>query len=332
MRENRRTRVIFGVLLLIAMTLVVLDLRDSAAGNDEGGIRGFATRFFGPVETAFSAVVTPVRNVVSSIGSWGSKDQRIADLEAENARLRGELATSDYDRNRLAQLDKLMHLAGVGQYRVVPAQVIAVGPAQGFAWTVTLDAGSRDGIKADQAVVTGDGLVGRVLSVGPSTATVLLVVDSTSTVGGRVEASLQIGFVSGLGKESELSFQLRDPFAGIKVGDRLVTFGVKGGVYPPGIPVGTITSVKGTPGQLTRYASVVPFVDPSALDLVGVVVVAPRTDPRDSVLPVRPTTSPSTTPSPAASGSPSPRSSTSSSSSSGSSSASPSAAASKSGP
>ena len=295
---------IFGVLLLLAVTLVVLDLRDSNAGNDEGGIRGFATRFFGPVETAVYTIVTPVRNVVSSIGTWGSKDDRISELEAENARLRGELATTDFDRNRLLELDKLLRVAGAGQYRVVPARIVAIGPAQGFAWTVTLDAGTRDGIKLDQAVVTGDGLVGRVLSVAPSTSTVLLVVDATSTVGGRVESSLQIGFVSGLGKESELSFQLRDPFANIKAGDRLVTFGVKGGVYPPGIPIGTITAVKGTPGQLTRYAAVVPFVDPSALDLVGVVVSASRTDPRDSVLPPRPTPSPAVTPTPAPSASP----------------------------
>lgn len=301
MRDNRRPRVIFAVLIAIAVTLVVIDLRDSSTGNDEGGIRGFANRFFGPVESAFSTIVSPVRDVISSVGSWGSKDQRISDLEAENARLRGELSTTDFDRSRLAEWDKLLRLAGIGQYRIVPAKVIAVGPAQGFAWTVTLDAGSRDGVKADQAVVTGDGLVGRVLAVGPSTSTVLLVVDATSTVGGRAESSLQIGFVSGLGKPNELSFQLRDPFANIKAGDRLVTFGVKGGVYPAGIPIGTVTSVKGTPGQ-TLFASVDPFVEPTALDLVGVVLIASRTDPRDSVLPPRPT--PSTQPTPAGTASP----------------------------
>ena len=86
-------------------------------------------------------------------------------------------------------------------------------------------------------------------------------------------------------------------------GDRLVSFGFEGGVYVAGIPLGTITEVRGTPGQLTRIATVVPFVDVTRLDLVGVIVQPPRTDPRDSVLPPKPTASPSASPSATPSGS-----------------------------
>ena len=299
MRDSRRTRTIVGLLLLVSLTLVVLSLR----GGDSS--RSGASGLFAPVENAAASIVAPVRNFFSSIGGIGSKDQQIADLQAKIDALQTEANKSDYDRNRAAEIDALLKLAGKGQYRVVPAQVIAFGPAQGFAWTVTIDAGRKDGLKIDQNVVNGQGLVGRVVAVTDSTATVVLLVDSTATVGARVESSMEVGFLNGTGDSRTLELQRLDPFAPVAVGNRLVSFGVKGGAYVPGIPLGTITEVRGTPGQLTRIASVVPFVDVTALDLVGVVVTAPRTDPRDSVLPPAPTPSPTASPSGSASASPS---------------------------
>jgi rod shape-determining protein MreC len=305
-RDTRRTRTILGLLLLTSLTLVVLSLR---GGGD--GARDQASGFFGPIENAASAIVRPVRDFLGSIGSLGSKDQQISDLQAKVETLQGQLNATDFDRQRAQELNRLLRLAGAGQYKTVPAQVIAVGPAQGFAWTVTLDAGTRDGIKVDQNVVTGEGLVGRVVSVGPSTATVALLVDSTATVGARIESSLQVGLLNGTGDASTLELQLLDPFAPVAVGDRLVSSGVKGGVFVPGIPLGTITEVEGTPGQLTRIAKVAPFVDVTRLDLVGVIVEPPRTDPRDAVLPPKPTPTPgaSTSPTASSSGGPAPTSS-----------------------
>jgi rod shape-determining protein MreC len=240
---------------------------------------------FGPVQNAVASVTRPVRDFFSSLGSVGSKDQTIADLRQHNAELQGQLAASDYARNRAKQLDDLLKIAGLGNYKIVPAQVVAVGPDQGFAWTVTIDAGSIDGLKMDQDVITGQGLVGRVVRVTKTDATVELMVDSTSTVGARVERSMSIGFLNGTGEAKRMEFQLLDPFAQIRPGDRLVSFGVRGGIYVPGLPLGTITDISGSPGQLTRVATVVPFVDVNSLDLVGVIVDPPRTNPRDTLLP-----------------------------------------------
>jgi rod shape-determining protein MreC len=103
---------------------------------------------------------------------------------------------------------------------------------------------------------------------------------------------MEVGFLNGTGDPQSLEFQLIDPFAPVAVGERLVSYGVKGGAYVPGVPLGTIASVQGTPGQLTRIAKVVPFVDVTSLDLVGVVVQAPRENPRDTVLPPKPTATP----------------------------------------
>lgn len=300
MRDTRRTRTILGVLLLLSLTLVVLSLR---GGTD--GVQSTASGFFAPVENAAAAVVRPVRSFVESVTGLGSKDEQIAELQRKNDELQAAVDKEQYTRNRAQELDDLLKLSGAGQYKVVPAQVIAIGPAQGFAWTVTLDAGSADGIKVDQNVVNGRGLVGRVVSVTSSTATVVLACDATATVGARVEGSLEVGYLNGTGDSRSLELQLLDPFAPVAVGDRLVSFHVTGGVYLPGIPLGTVTAVSGTPGQLTRVAKVAPFVDFTSLDLVGVVVAAPRTDPRDSVLGPKPTPTPSASASGQPTGSPS---------------------------
>jgi rod shape-determining protein MreC len=177
--------------------------------------------------------------------------------------------------------------------------VIAVGPAQDFSWTITIDAGMRDGIEQEMTVINGDGLVGRVLKTTASTATVVLIVDSTSAVGGRVAGSEEIGIVSGTGRQDSMEFQMLDPLADLRNGDALVTFGSKGGrPFAPGIPIGRVSEVSGTPGQLTRVATVTPYIDVSTLSIVGVVTVPPRTDPRDSVLPKSDQVNPSPTPVP----------------------------------
>ena len=299
MRDNRRTRTVLGLLLLVSLTLVVLSLR---GGGD--GARDTANGFFGPVENAASAVVRPIRDFVGSISSLGTKDQQIDELQRRVDELTAQANTSENARRRAQELDDLLRLAGAGQYTTVPAQVIAFGPTQGFAWTITIDAGTADGLKVDQNVVNGQGLVGRVIRVGPSTSVVALLVDATATVGARIEGSGEVGFLNGTGDPRVLELQLLDPFAPAQVGDRLVSFGVRGGAYVPGIPLGTITEVSGTPGQLTRVAKVTPFVDVTTLDVVGVITQAPRTDPRDAVLPPKPTPSPRATPSVGASESP----------------------------
>jgi len=294
---SRRTRILLAVLVVTALTFIILDLRGgdgplttvrSAASNVLGGLERAATTVFSPITGA---------------GNWWSdmRDQatQISSLRTENDSLRSELETLKNDRARADALDALLRVSSVGGYRFVPAEVIAVGPTQDFAWTVTIDAGRNDGIEADMSVINGQGLVGRVLKTTASTSTVVLIVDATSAVGGRVAGTEEIGIVSGTGRQDTLEFQLLDPRADVRVGDSLVTFGSKGGrPFAPGLPIGEVLEVSGTPGQLTRVATVAPFVDVSQLSVVGVVTKPPREDPRDSVLPRSPQLNPSPAPAP----------------------------------
>lgn len=285
MRDTRRSRIILAILVLLSITLIVFDLR----GGDSGPTRPLRVAgetVLGSAERAMAGVVLPVRGLLESLGGLNEADQRIAALEADNARLQAELDTIANDRARVADLEALLGLVSVNDYDAVPAQVIAVGPAQGFAWTVTIDAGSRDGVERDMSVISGAGLVGRTIDVGPTTSTVLLVVDATSSVGGRLAGTSQIGIVSGTGRQDALTMQLLDPLAAVDVGDVVVSFGSEGGrPYAPGIPIGTVAEMRGTEGQLTRSAILVPYADVSRLDIVGVILRAPETAPRSTLAP-----------------------------------------------
>ena len=247
-------------------------------------------------EQVGSLIFSPFLGVANWWGTWGDQRDRIAGLTAENDELRLLVERSAADRERAEQLDGLLRVAGVGRYEIVPAEILAVGPAQEFAWTVTIDAGNADGVQRDMSVINGQGLVGRVQSVTKNTATVVLLVDASISVGARVAGSSEIGILSGTGRQDSLEFQMIDPGAGLDPGQSLVTFGSKRGrPYSPGIPIGEVVSVAGTAGQLTRIATIRPFADVSTLGVVGVVIRPPREDPRDSVLPDAPRASPAAT-------------------------------------
>jgi rod shape-determining protein MreC len=280
LKDVRRARLILAILVLTSITFIVLDLR-AASGGPLQPLRSAAAAVIGPLERGVTTVFSPIGSLVDAVSQLGDQSERIAELEAENERLRVELDTLAVDAARVAELEELLGLAADTAVDIVPAQVIAVGPAQGFAWTLAIDVGTLDGIDVGMSVINGGGLLGRTVAVGPDTATVLLTVDATSTVGGRLAGSSQIGIVSGTGRQDILTMQLLDPLAAISIGDVVVTFGSQGGrPFVPGIPIGTVESVTGTPGQLTRVANLIPYADASTVDLVGVVVAAPRTEPR----------------------------------------------------
>ncbi|MFF1960410.1 rod shape-determining protein MreC [Streptomyces sp. NPDC058220] len=307
MRDTRESRLLLVLLIAIAFALITVDIR----GGEESpvdGARQVAASVFGPVENGVASAVNPVGNAIGAVRDSGSRHDRISALQQENAALKQKLGSDDRNRSRVRELDNMLNKAGAGQYGIKGAEVIAIGAAQGFSWTVTIDIGANDGIKRDMTVLNGDGLVGRVTTVGPNTATVLLANDPDFTVGTRMEKTDELGFATGQG-DRPLSVQLLNGKAKVKKGDRLVTFGSsRDKPFVPGVPVGEVVRVDPSGGDLTRTLYVRPFVGFTKLDIVGVVVVAPREDPRDTVLPpkskVRPTPTVTVTVTPSANASP----------------------------
>ncbi|MEV0845794.1 rod shape-determining protein MreC [Streptomyces sp. NPDC049954] len=294
MRDTRESRLLLVLLIVIAFALITIDIR---GGEDSpvDGARQAAAGVFGPVENGVSGAVDPVGNAVSAVRDSDTRHNRITALERENAALKQRLGSEDRNASRVRQLDTMLARAGAGQYGIKGAEVIGIGAAQGFSWTVTIDVGTRDGIKRDMTVLNGEGLVGRVTTVGPSTATVLLANDPDFTVGTRLEKTDELGFAAGRG-DRPLAVQLLNGKAKVKKGDRLVTFGSQADKpFVPGVPVGRVVRVDPSGGDLTRNVYVEPYVGFTKLDLVGVVVEAPRKNPRDAVLPAKPKPAPTVT-------------------------------------
>jgi rod shape-determining protein MreC len=280
------------MLLLTAFTLITLDYRTGGGGP----LRAVGNAVFGPIERAVSAVTRPIGSFFSSLGNLNGYKSENERLAKENERLKTQLRLTDSQRTELESANKLLDLAGRAQFRMVGAHVVAIGGDLGFEWTATIDAGRNDGLHRNQTVINGAGLVGKTIYVGPTTSTVLLGCDPTFTAGARVASSHETGYVDG-GGDDPMELTLLDPAADVAVDDKLVTFASsQERPFVPEVPIGQVTEVTRTPGELSTKALVSSYVDFTSLDVVGVVVERTRDIPRDSLLPASPTPSPSQTP------------------------------------
>lgn len=261
-------------LLLACASLMALDSSEDGALDPARRAVGEAV---GPAQAAADGAIRPVVGLSERFETQDRLRGELAALEAENADLRARVRTAPYDQARLAELEGLTSAATDLGQALVPARVIGVGPSQSFSSTVTIDAGSDSGIRPDLTVLNNDGLVGRVLRVTATTATVLLIVDADSTVGGRVAESMELGFLKGrgvMGDAGRLDLELVDESVVPRKHDTVVTWGSDDGdsPYVAGVPVGQVVSVYSSLRESSQRAVIDPYVDFAALDVVGVVV------------------------------------------------------------
>jgi rod shape-determining protein MreC len=301
-RDSRRTRLVLGVLLIIAIALITLDFRDGGASP----ARNVGADIFGPIERVTHDVTDPVASLFDSLTGGPSAQSTIANLQRENAQLRAQLSSAQLSKTARQQLAQLLQL-DAGGYRIMAANVIAAGGD--YSDTVTLDVGRNDGIKPDETVLNGSGFVGTVTQVSEDTSTVLLADDASSVIGVQMQGSGEIGALGGTGKSMSGSPMLRLTLfhanTVLEPGQQVDTYASVGDQPEvPGVPVGTIVSVTSSPGSLTPTALVRPFVNFTALGVVGIVVQVPRHNPRTSILPrPAPTVTITVTPRPSSSAS-----------------------------
>jgi rod shape-determining protein MreC len=257
------------MLLVVAIALITLDFRDSGASP----AHTLGANVFGPVERVAGDAASPFVGFFHAAS--GNDSGEIAALQKQNDQLRAELAQNQVSKTDAAQLASLLRLGGKHGYRVVAGTIIAAGGE--YSDTVTINAGSAQGVGPNETVLNGDGLVGTVTAVTSGTATVQLATDANATVGVKTADTNQIGALSGTGETmagtDELRLTLFSATAVLHPGETLVTFGSVGGrPYVPGVPVGTVATVTSEPGSLTQTALVRPFADFSGLGVLGVVI------------------------------------------------------------
>jgi rod shape-determining protein MreC len=286
---------VLTLLLLAAFTLITVDYRSGTLN----GVRRAASTIFGPIEDVVNDVTHPIGSWFSSIGHLGSYKHENQQLKNQIASLQNQLHLTEAERVELAEDQKILHLASIAQFRVVAARVTAVGGGLGTDQTVTIDRGTANGIKANETVINGNGLVGRTIVVGKTSATILLADDPTFAVGARLESkALELGKVQGGGLNQPMTLTLYNNTRQLTVGEDLVTAGDSqnhDAPFVPEVPIGHVTKVVPLNGGLSQTATVEPFVNFNALDVLAVVVHAPKTIKHDSLLPAAPTPAPTVT-------------------------------------
>jgi rod shape-determining protein MreC len=272
MYQRRRARILIGVLLFVSLVLVTIDVR-GGEGNLLDRLRGTATTVLAPIQDGASTLVRP-------LGDASSNVRELFRIRTENAELRSRVSELEERRRSQADLERenrelreLLELRDHAELETVAARAVALAPSS-FEWTITIDVGANDGVERDMPVVNGDGLVGRVIQVTPSSSRVLLAIDPSFSAASRAARTGEIGTLSGRGGDP-MTMQPLDPGADIEVGDVIVTSSYAGGVFPGGIPIGVVTEAGDPTARLTRTLQVLPYVDFTRLHHLQVVLNAP---------------------------------------------------------
>ncbi len=281
----RRAGLVVGLLVvfLILMSFQVNRARTLASA------RSAVFNVVSPVQRLGGALVRGVTSVWDRYFSLVGAAGEVAALRQDVASLRRQIAALQEVRR---ENERLRTLAGMEPSRLDSARVarvVARDLAHRFQ-SVTIDRGGSDGVVLDAPVIAPNGsLVGRVVQVAPWTAMVQLITDPLSGVGARLSSSRGTGVVSGTnGHELELRFV--DSMTNIARGERVITSG-EDEIYPPGIPIGAVTSVTsgspipGTPRiELTRDEAAL-FMEITVapdLDLLQIETVLVLDRPSDS--------------------------------------------------
>lgn len=214
----------------------------------------------------FVDVISKPVDAVTQVGDWVDSVTHMyaqnAQLKAQNAELlKWQTVAREMEAENRA-LRQLLYFVPSGAASYITSRI--VGDSGGpYARSALISSGTRDGVAKDQAAISDKGLVGRVIEAGQSSGRVLLLTDLNSRVPVISETSRERSIVAGNNDEM-LSLLYVPHDTRIQIGERVVTSG-DGGIFPPGIPVGTISSVEG------GVIKVKPLVDWARLEYISIV-------------------------------------------------------------
>ncbi len=251
-------RFTYMALVLAAVGLVVLGRVDLASIDKA---RDQVTDAVTPILNVLSTPVDSVNRAVQEFNDFVNVHGQNAQLREERARLLQWQAAARRLEAENRVLRSLSNFVVGPDASFITARVIAdTGGA--FAHSLVLNAGERAGVRKGQAVVTGDGLVGRVAGTGRRSSRILLISDLNSRIPVLVESSRLPAILAGA-NAALLSLVHLPPGGVVEVGDRVVTSG-HAGALPPGLPVGQVVAVS------ENGIDVRPYIDRDRLEYVRI--------------------------------------------------------------
>lgn len=283
-KQVRRRRAVLVALIVISLVLVSSQFSEAESGPLHTIQRGVAT-VFAPVGEVAERALKPGRDLINWFDETFDARGENEELRAEVAKLRAEVVAAENATGENEQFRKLLELEqetpGLAEYDLVTGRVIGRAPTVWYS-DVTIDKGSSSGIERNDAVVNGDGLVGRVTDLTAGTAKVELITDHDNAVSAQILPSGPTGIVEPeVGNPSELLLEFIDSNETILTNQILATAGWSdtttgiSSAYPPGIAIGRVSEAEaGQQGQL-QQVHVEPFADLRNLDYVQVLTGGP---------------------------------------------------------
>ena len=254
-KQVRRRRAVLALLVVVSLILLTAYFGESPQSPLHNVQRGIV-QVFSPVQAGASKVLSPVRDVANWVSDTLRAKSNVDKLRKQNRELTAQLATLKTEQQQNAQLTAEVGLdqtIGVRNYHPVGANVIGRDPSLWYQ-QVEVDSGSGEGIALNDPVLADGALVGDVTAVDASVSIVTLITDHDYAVAAQVTntAGDQGILAPSVGNPNQLLLQELPARAQISVGQQVVTAGFKSGnltsLYPPGLPIGTVSSAN--PNQL----------------------------------------------------------------------------------
>jgi rod shape-determining protein MreC len=279
-KQVRRRRAVLALLVVGSLLLLT-----ATYGQSPGGVQQGIGAALGPLQGVADRALKPARDLV------GWFDETF-EARGENDRLRDELATARRQAvagqaalQENAQLRELLALnrdpaLAFSPFEPVTGRVIARSPTFWHS-AVTIDLGRDDGLRVDDPVIGGDGLVGRVASAQGGTAQVTLLTDHTSAVSAKVLPLGAQGVVRpDVGNPDDLVLDFIASAKKIGAGQTVVTAGWRArelaSLFPPNLPIGEVTRASVVEQEASQQVHLRPFADLANLDIVQVLTGGPR--------------------------------------------------------
>jgi rod shape-determining protein MreC len=274
-KQVRRRRAVLLALVVVSLILLTAYFGESPTSPLHAVQRGLV-QVLSPLQEGASKALKPVRDIAGWFSSTLHAKARNAELQKEVQSLQRQLAQDQYALSQNSQLRRLIGLdqsIGIGTYHAVTANVIARDPTLWYA-RFEVDQGSQDGVHLNDPVIGDAGLVGRVSLVASSVSFVTLITDPSMAVAAGLPGGNAGVLVPAVGNPNQLLLQDLPPGSQPQQGQLVATVGFKyhalEGLYPAGIPIGTVahTPPNGLPsgGQV----QVIPVVDLRHLDVVQI--------------------------------------------------------------
>lgn len=260
------------VLCLVSILLLTFYIREGESGPIHS-VRGAVSVVTTPVRVLGSLVATPFNAAGNVMGNLTASQETLSELREQNAELTAQVAELSESKKTSERLESLLNLQSTYSLTSTAARIIG-NSSDAWSRAVTIDKGTAAGFSCGMAVCNSGGVIGQIVEVSATTSTVQLITDEGSGVSAMIQSTRAQGMLQGQ-PDGSLRLSYVSTESDVKVGDIVITSGI-GGVYPKGLPLGTVSSVEKSDNDV--YYTIVVRAQSTAENNEEVLVITSLTD------------------------------------------------------